>query len=186
MKGKYKNINLSFEELENVSSIEYRHFAERMQKIYPFREKVIEWDSYDYDFGYDFDYSTQYKQKPNARWGENRNTNEVIDVFAQLKWETGGVSGGSCWDSSDPQPYDTYTEYPKSDLLPRLVCNVLKNLDILIATDSDWDYVIEDLQDFVREDDYTEYEYYGNYTNYNILKISLKDLYAYLIKTNLM
>lgn len=30
MKGKHKNINLSFEELENVSSIEYRHFAERM------------------------------------------------------------------------------------------------------------------------------------------------------------
>lgn len=34
--------------------------------------------------------------------------------------ETGGIEGGSCWDDSDPQPYDTDNSVELSDLISYL------------------------------------------------------------------
>ena len=89
-------------------------------------------------------------------------------------WETGGVSGGSCWEDSDPQPYDTYAEEPKPTPLDSLLTEVCPDLPL-----SKFRKIERDL---LKQDCFSENEYYGNHTDYSYKYISIRDLYDLIFR----
>ena len=98
------------------------------------------------------------------------NENDQADcLFDQV--ETGGVSGGSCWDSSNPRGYSTGKSLGRFSGLSTLVREVKPDISFL-------DY--EAILDQVKTGEYTEYNYYGNETYYACQYIYLKDLYEAL------
>ena len=91
---------------------------------------------------------------------------DIKEHVIYMRWESGGVSGGSCWDSSNPQPY-TNTDKPKFEILDIVLRNIAPNITYLQYK------VIEDL---IRNKYESKYEYYGNSTDYEINFIVLTDL----------
>lgn len=91
----------------------------------------------------------------------------IKELVIYTRYETGGYSGGSCWDSSDPQPY---LEEPPSDkfkvldmvleeLMPNITYLQFKKIDALIHSEEE-----------------SENEYYGNSTDYKVEYIVLSEL----------
>lgn len=79
---------------------------------------------------------------------------------------TGGVSGGSCWDDSNPQYYSKDSNYPfiildlvLKELIPNISYLQFKEIESLIHTNNE-----------------TEYEYYGNSTEWEIKYVILSEL----------
>lgn len=92
---------------------------------------------------------------------------------------TGGVSGGSCWDESDPQPFETYNSisyYNLEDILRKVIISTIGNPFIKI------DDILSDIYNSGKwvEDSFCENDYYGNYTNYSYCYIKFWDLYTIL------
>jgi len=89
-------------------------------------------------------------------------------------WETGGVSGGSCWDDSDPQSYTSSD--PEAEL---------KSLDAIIEhfkEDMSFIQYRKLYNELVSVDSYCDREYYGNETDYNYKHYNLKELYNYFVE----
>jgi len=97
----------------------------------------------------------------------------IKEPVIYCRYETGGYSGGSCWDDSDPQPY---TEEPPKDRMKvlELVLKVLKPQISFLEY-----RMIEGL---IHDNSETEHEYYGNSTEWKIEYIKLSDLYEALAK----
>ena len=91
----------------------------------------------------------------------------IKEPVIYCRYETGGVSGGSCWDDSDPQPYTV-----------KLPENRMKVLDLVLAelnqniTYSQY----KQIQNLIHTNNETDYEYYGNSTDFQIEYIILSDL----------
>ena len=109
----------------------------------------------------------------NQHYDENFESN-----FIWMVHETGGVRGGSCWDSSDPHEYINNEEMPEFVAFDEV-------LNIVYPDISHLQYNVI-WSEFVKEIDYRDCEYYGNYTDYEIKYVSLCDLYNYLIEHNLL
>lgn len=74
----------------------------------------------------------------------------------KVQWETGGFTGGSCWGTA-PYAY-TSNEDPKDlDLVDAIILQIRRDMPFL-------EY--KALRHLIKHEDYTEYEYYGNYTEY--------------------
>ncbi len=84
-------------------------------------------------------------------------------------WITGGESGGSCW-SNDRDTIDAQTE-PADLLLEVLILHMLPEISLRA-----WKTILAQCP--VQRK--TEREYYGNYTQYDVRKISKKQLQALL------
>ena len=91
-------------------------------------------------------------------------------------WRSGGQSGGSCWDtgneparhhaiSGDPEPSWTDLDNILEHFVPNITLLQFRKLDALFQIT-----------------DYSESEYYGNYTTYTVKYIKVKDLHQ-LIQT---
>lgn len=106
------------------------------------------------------------------------NFNDIYLNFIWMVHETGGVRGGSCWDSSDPHEYINNEEMPEFVAFDAVLTKLVPNLPYL-------HYKVICSQ-FVKELDYVDNEYYGNHTDYEIKYVSLCDLYNYLIEHNLL
>lgn len=88
------------------------------------------------------------------------------------RYETGGYSGGSCWEDSDPQWYEEGEPKDSFKVLD-LVLEVLRpNITYL---------QFKQIKELVHENSETEYEYYGNSTDWCIQYIKLSDLYNLLV-----
>ena len=110
---------------------------------------------------------------------KNQHYDENFELsFIWLVHETGGVRGGSCWDSSDPQEYINNEEMPEFVAFDEV-------LNIVYPDISHLQYNVI-WSEFVKEIDYRDCEYYGNYTDYEIKYVSLCDLYTYLIDHDLL
>ena len=83
-----------------------------------------------------------------------------------MRWETGGVSGGSCWDSSDPQPYEI-SETPEFEALDITIKELAPNISYLMY---------RKIEKLIKDSTITEWEYYGNCTDFGIKYIVLDDL----------
>ena len=95
----------------------------------------------------------------------------IKDYVIYQRHETGGVSGGSCWDSSDPQPYYNDKKRPNWDALDevlKLLCPEITYLKY------------KGIKNLITSTDETDWEYYGNRTNYDIWYLPLETLYKYL------
>lgn len=110
-------------------------------------------------------------------WRDKKDYDDVV-AYLYVETETGGVSGGSCWDSSDPQPYyrsDPEKELVVLDLILEEYCPNISHLKYknLYRT-------------LVKEDSRTVYEYYGNETTYSYKKIDTKALFDYMLEHELL
>ena len=106
------------------------------------------------------------------------NFNDIYLNFIWMVHETGCVRGGSCWDSSDPQEYINNEKMPEFVAVDEVLNKVCPDISHL-QYNAIW-------SEFVKEIDYTDREYYGNRTDYEIKYVSLCDLYAYLIDHDLL
>jgi len=97
--------------------------------------------------------------------------------FFEITWRTGGISGGSCWDEGDRDPHYHVSGdiEPRFTTLDAFLLKVCPNLSFIIYKK------IDDLFE-IRE--YSEYEYYGNSTNYVSKSINIKGLYDILVEYN--
>jgi hypothetical protein len=101
---------------------------------------------------------------------------KIKESVIYSRYETGGVSGGSCWGSSDPQPWYS-SQTPKDHLkVLDLVLKILKP-DITLL-----EYRM--ITGLFYNNTETEYEYYGNSTDWYIEYLPLSDLYEALSKIN--
>ena len=83
----------------------------------------------------------------------------------------GGASGGSCWDDAPAVPYYENEEF-KHDILLMLLDRICPNITLL---------QYKKLEKLRELDTYISYEYYGNYTSYEIEIYSLKQVYDTLV-----
>lgn len=88
-------------------------------------------------------------------------------------WETGGVSGGSCWESSNPQPYISNKKEPEWNVLDKIFEKFRPNISYL-----EYKKLVSSLE---KKTDYTEHEYYGNKSHYDVKYIVLDELYQYFV-----
>ncbi len=93
--------------------------------------------------------------------------------LAQI-FEVGGVSGGSCWDSSNPRSYfsDTKIEFDQLDIILEKFTNISFVAYRRLCSD-----LVQDIE-------YSKNEYYGNRTDYRIKAINLKKLHDFLENEN--
>jgi hypothetical protein len=89
------------------------------------------------------------------------------------KYSTGGVSGGSCWDTGDePTRYNHYTNEPEEFYqLDSLLEEIAPNISFLHY---------KKVKALVNYEEDTVNEYYGNSTDYKTDYIYLEDLYNIL------
>lgn len=115
-----------------------------------------------------FNFYTGYESIPNTKW------------FLQKKEEIGGVSGGSCWDDSAPRPYSRTPDVENLNFDKE----ILSILEVLPEANSlnfiSGAKLVRRINDKVKKDEKTDYEYYGNRTDYIILTLKLYDIYEIL------
>lgn len=89
-----------------------------------------------------------------------------------IEWTTGGVSGGSCWDSSNPQPYTSSETEPHFEELDDLLQELRPNLTFLEFRRLE--------SKCIHSYTYSVTEYYGNSTNYAIKFVVLDELKEFI------
>jgi hypothetical protein len=94
----------------------------------------------------------------------------IKDYVVYQRYETGGMGGGSCWDDSDPSPYST-DERPNFDVLDAVLKKIAPDVSYL---------KYKEIEKRIVSKNETEYEYYGNSTDWEVKFIVLEDLYKLL------
>jgi hypothetical protein len=97
----------------------------------------------------------------------------IKEPVIYMRWETGGVSGGSCWDSSNPQRYERDGGKPKFEVLDLVLKELMPTISFL---------QFREIEKLVHSNSETEYEYYGNSTDFKIEYIILSELISALEK----
>lgn len=97
----------------------------------------------------------------------------VKEHVVYTRYETGGYSGGSCWDDSDPKRYNE--DEPKNkwrvlDILLSKLCQQITYLQYREITAN------------IHTNEETQYEYYGNSTDYKVEYIKISTILN-LLKT---
>lgn len=91
----------------------------------------------------------------------------IKEPVIYMRWETGGVSGGSCWDSSNPQHYTVDSGEPKFEVLDLVLTELMPSISYL---------QYKQIEKLIRNADYTDHEYYGNCTEFEVKYIVLSEL----------
>jgi len=80
-----------------------------------------------------------------------------------MRWEIGGTCGGSCWDTSDPQPYMKDNPQPKFECLDLVLKELMPNISLI---------QFRDVENLIHSTEKTEWEYYGNCTDFRVCTCS--------------
>ena len=95
-----------------------------------------------------------------------------------IKWSTGGQGGASCWDEGPAQYYATEgSPQPEFEELDKILEVVCPNIGFLQYK--------RICREVVKDQRYSDSDYYGNYDNYAIKYVMMKDLYNALNSRNL-
>ncbi len=89
------------------------------------------------------------------------------------RYVSGGYSGGSCWDDSDPRPYSEEPPKDRMKVLDIVLKELRPNVTLL-------EYRM--LSGLIHNNSETEHEYYGNSTDWTIEYIILSELYEAIKK----
>ncbi len=119
-----------------------------------------------------------------TKQGKEKVKKEFVSKFDFLGeyWETGGADGGSCYDEADAEDY-----YLGDKEKPKSFVALDKILGVLCANISFLEYKkLEDQKDIIVEVSYTDYEYYGNRTDYSCRYVNLGKLWEYLTNNKLV
>jgi hypothetical protein len=109
-------------------------------------------------------------------------TPAYAEPYISVVWSTGGVSGGSCWDTGD----DVYNAYVNDEVE---YDSEFVDLDcVLNAAAADITFIrYKSLcRKLIKHSSWTSNEYYGNSTNYSSKVILLKELFDWLKENKLM
>jgi hypothetical protein len=105
---------------------------------------------------------------------ENQRKNEYIPTDALFaEWYTGGMSGGNCWDDTEPSYRAAY------DVKPEELTDLDQILQKIRPQTSFLEYRTL-TNKLVKHGTRSESEYYGNTSEYAHTYIIIKDLYNYL------
>ena len=96
---------------------------------------------------------------------------KVKEPVIYMRWKTGGVSGGNYRDDSNPTRYRNEEAKPKFEALDI----VLRELKPEIS----W-LQFREIENLIHTNSETEYEYYGNSTDWSVEYIILSELEAKL------
>jgi len=95
----------------------------------------------------------------------------IKEPVIYMRWETGGVSGGSYLESSNPQRYNNYDSEPKFKVLDLILEKLKPNITYL---------QYKKIENMIHTNEETEYEYYGNSTDWLVKYIILSELETFL------
>lgn len=106
---------------------------------------------------------------------------EVPPHISTGQWITGGIGGGSCWDTGEgPDPHYSKDAEPEPEFV-----QLDKLLEIVWPAITHLQY-----KNLVRElitiKESSDNDYYGNYTNWSEKKIDIAALYRYLKERNVI
>lgn len=107
-----------------------------------------------------------------------RQKGEIKEPRLIVTWSTGGVSGGSCWDSSNPKPYTSNDLPEELEILDTILTHFYSQMSFLQYR------VLSNT--LVKYDTYSVGEYYGNCTDYAYKTIDIRSLYDYMVENNLL
>lgn len=91
--------------------------------------------------------------------------------YLQVQWHTGGMSGGNCWDSSEPRPYTSDEQPPELGDLDKVLERLQPSITFLQYKKLCSQLLITG--------SYSHNEYYGNSSDYAYKAVSVPELYAY-------
>ena len=95
--------------------------------------------------------------------------------YLYVYWTTGGVGGGSCWDTGEPNLYPVSGDPPAELVdLDKILEKVKPEIGFL-----QYKMLVSTL---VEVADWTQDEYYGNSTSYMSKALSLPKLHAYMLE----
>ena len=115
------------------------------------------------------------KEAPNE-WQENEQgiftepfgiPDEIKEPVVYMRWKIGEVSGGSCWDSSNPQYYGNDSGCPDFKVLDLVIKEINPNISYL---------KYKEIEELIQSSEETEYEYYGNRTDFEMKFVILSEL----------
>lgn len=116
-------------------------------------------------------YKDHYRLVAKARLAKH----SLSDLYLYIKWMTGGMGGGSCWDDgSQPTHHYSIDGEPEPDF------DDLDTLLLKLCPDITFLQYKKLINGLVKQSSYTEDEYYGNSTTYGVKTISLSELVAKL------
>lgn len=95
----------------------------------------------------------------------------VKSPVVYMRWHTGGYSGGSCWDDSNPQPYNSGNAQPRFAALDLVLKELCPDITYL---------QFREIEGLIKHSDYNEIEYYGNCINFDIRYLLVSDLLEFL------
>lgn len=111
------------------------------------------------------------------------------NVFFYAEVNTGGASGGSCWDTGEDDGAQPY--YGKELDLNDFIFSYLKPIlnDILAShanekSPEELCQILYNNPSIIKEDYRSDTQYYGNYDDYSCYYITLGDLYQFLSENN--
>lgn len=95
----------------------------------------------------------------------------IKEPVIYCRYETGGYTGGSYHEDSYARPYEKEPPKDKMKILEIVLEKIKPNISFL---------QYKQIDRLIHTNSETEYEYYGNSTNWEIEYIILSDLYKYL------
>lgn len=99
---------------------------------------------------------------------KNKDYEYDVDKIYGLRVQTGGVSGGSCWEDSDPQEFSYGNSADVSLILDKIVSEICLIIDPNMSLKN----YISIKDDIFIIDNYSIGEYYGNRTDYIVLLLN--------------
>jgi len=93
-------------------------------------------------------------------------------------YNTGGVQGGSCWKSSNPQAYTNLKPMDEFEEFYSVLEKFTPNISFLQVKKME--------KELVKNVSNTEREWYGNCEDFYIRYVDVKEMYDYMVKNNLI
>ena len=105
----------------------------------------------------------------------------AFDDYLYSQWNSGGVTGGSCWDEGGTDPHYPVEGEPEPEFtdIDEALTALCPNLSFL-------QYKKLMASGIVEIGSYSENEYYGNYTTYTYKSIKLRKLFDKLFDMGLL
>lgn len=99
--------------------------------------------------------------------------------FVESRWVTGGVSGGSCWDTGDENPHYPLEGEPEPefDAFDKIIEELAPNIGFVQYKRL--------CREVIERSSKQVNEYYGNHTTYGVKRFFLKKLYDELVDKGL-
>ena len=119
------------------------------------------WDEFYAKVTEKFSYTSKWGGKTEILWSGSPN-------YYEGEWRTGGMWGGNCW--GDEPRYSADSEpVPELDAIDEFLEEVCPDMTFFQYK--------KIMRDLVEQDSRTDYEYYGNNTNYGIKRIHYRALF---------